>query len=197
MTFETADLADLVRAREGHFRFESGHHGSLWLDLDALFLRPSAVAPHARRLGRLIAGHGVEVVCGPWSGGAFLAQMIAEQLDLSFVYSQPDPEVDANPLYSRGYTISAAFQSQLGGKRVAVVDDVINAGSAVTATLSALTAANAHPVVVASLMTLGQTGRRRIAERGLVMESLEAREHQLWSGDQCPLCARHIELESF
>jgi orotate phosphoribosyltransferase len=28
---------DLVAARHGHFRLESGHHGRLWLDLDSLF----------------------------------------------------------------------------------------------------------------------------------------------------------------
>jgi len=195
VTFETVGLAGLVGARQGHFEFESGHHGSLWLDLDALFLRPSAVGPYSRQLAERIVGHRVDVICGPWSGGAFLAQTIAEQLDLSFVYSQPAESARTGQLYSRTYSIPTALEQQLVGKRVAVVDDVINAGSAVTATLVTLTAAKAHPVVVASLMTLGQIGRHRITEHGLVLETLEARDHQLWPPETCPLCARDVPLE--
>jgi orotate phosphoribosyltransferase len=196
VTFEAVGLAGLVKAREGHFRFESGHHGSLWLDLDALFLRPSVVAPYARQLAERIAHYSVDVVCGPWSGGAFLAQMIAEQLDLSFVYSQPTGDTSASQLYTRAYSIPTAFEPHLDGKRIAVVDDVINAGSAVTATLVALTAVKAHSVVVASLMTLGQAGRQRITERGPVVETLETRNHQIWPAGQCPMCASNLPLES-
>lgn len=35
-----AGLLELVHGRRGHFRLESGHHSSLWLDLDALFAEP-------------------------------------------------------------------------------------------------------------------------------------------------------------
>jgi orotate phosphoribosyltransferase len=193
--FEVAGPAGLIGAREGHFRFESGHHGTLWLDLDALFLRPSIVAPYARQLAERIDRYRVDVICGPWSGGAFLAQMIAVQLDLSFVYSQPVDDPTADRLYSRAYSIPAEFEAYLAGKRVAVVDDVINAGSAVTATLTALAAVKAKAVVVASLMTLGPVGRQRIAELGPTVETLETRSHEIWPADRCPLCAGNVPLE--
>ncbi|MCO1654388.1 hypothetical protein [Pseudonocardia humida] len=35
----------LVGARTGHFRFESGHHGELWLELDAVFSSAAALEP--------------------------------------------------------------------------------------------------------------------------------------------------------
>jgi orotate phosphoribosyltransferase len=195
VTFEDTGLASLIRAREGHFRFESGHHGTLWLDLDALFLRPSLVTPHARQLAERIADYGVDVVCGPWSGGAFLAQLIAAHADLSFVHSQPADERATDQLYSRSYSIPTAFEAYLAGKRVAVVDDVINAGSAVTATLAALEAVQGRVVVVASLMTLGSVGRERIAEYGHTVQTLEARSHEIWPADRCPLCAGNVPLD--
>ena len=43
------ELLSLIAARQGHFRLESGHHGSLWLDLDPLFVRPG-------RLRRILHG---------------------------------------------------------------------------------------------------------------------------------------------
>ena len=39
------ELLNLLHSRQGHFRFESGHHGNLWLDLELLFLRPKAIQP--------------------------------------------------------------------------------------------------------------------------------------------------------
>lgn len=59
-----AQLLDLVSARRGHFRLESGHHGNLWLDLDSLFLRPALLLPFARELARRLAAHRVEAVVG-------------------------------------------------------------------------------------------------------------------------------------
>jgi orotate phosphoribosyltransferase len=39
------EIVDLMSGTSGHFRFESGHHGELWLELDSLFVRPDAGAP--------------------------------------------------------------------------------------------------------------------------------------------------------
>jgi orotate phosphoribosyltransferase len=32
-----SNVLDLLPIRRGHFRFESGYHGEIWLDLDRLF----------------------------------------------------------------------------------------------------------------------------------------------------------------
>ena len=71
-----AELLDLISARRGHFRLESGHHGNLWLDLDSLFLHPAGWMPFARVLARRLSVHRVEAAVGPLVGGAFVAQTI-------------------------------------------------------------------------------------------------------------------------
>ena len=38
---ESSEVVQLVRPRAGHFDLGTGYHGDLWLDLDALFLRPA------------------------------------------------------------------------------------------------------------------------------------------------------------
>ena len=45
-----ANLLDLIPVRRGHFRYESGYHGEIWLDLDRLFLNPVRIAPLAHDL---------------------------------------------------------------------------------------------------------------------------------------------------
>jgi orotate phosphoribosyltransferase len=83
----------LLSARHGHFLQESGHHGNLWLDLDALFLRPARLWPFTRDLARRLAAHRVEAVVGPLVGGAFVAEMVAAELDVRFAFAERQSDV--------------------------------------------------------------------------------------------------------
>ena len=123
-------LTRLLTTRKGHFQLESGHHGDLWLDLDSLFMRPGQVGPFATELAGRLSAHDVEAVCGPLVGGAFLAQMVATALDAEFFYSERSAQRQGNALYSVGYRIPGALRGKAQGGRFAIVDDVINAGSA-------------------------------------------------------------------
>jgi orotate phosphoribosyltransferase len=81
------------------------------------------------------------------------------------------------------------------GKRVAVLDDVMSAGSAMIGTYSALQAIDAFPVVAAALMVLGTKGETFFAEHGVPVEALIRQEFDLWLPDDCPLCASGAPLE--
>ena len=63
----------------GHFDLGTGYHGDVWLDLDALFLRPSVLRPDLRVLADRLREHRVDAVCGPMEGGAFLAYALADR----------------------------------------------------------------------------------------------------------------------
>ena len=67
-------MVQLARPRSGHFDLGTGYHGDLWLDLDALLLRPSLLRAPVRWLAARLQEHSVDAVCGPLEGGAFLAQ---------------------------------------------------------------------------------------------------------------------------
>jgi orotate phosphoribosyltransferase len=169
--------SDLARPRRGHFAFPSGFHGDLWLELDAVFARPRAVAPYAAELaGRLPA---VDVVCGPMVGGALLAQMVAAELGTELSWSEMP-----------AYEIPVALRGRLRGRPVAVVDDAINAGSAVGATIEALRSCGAEVVGVGALMLLGGG-----YDPGVPLAYLEAVESGLWPADRCPLCAAGRSLD--
>jgi orotate phosphoribosyltransferase len=176
-------LSSLAGARRGHFVFESGHHGDLWLELDALFVDPCRVAPFAAELAGRLARHDVEVVCGPLVGGAFLAQMVAAELGAELCWSEPG-----------GYRIPAALRAGLRGKRVALVDDAINAGHATGATLAELRACDAQIAALGALLVLNDAAARLAAGAGVALERLERLESGLWSPEECPLCAARVPL---
>ncbi len=174
--------------RSGHFRLESGHHTDIWLDLDRLFLHPGEVRPLAAALAEKLARHRPEVICGPLTGGAFLAQMIALELAASFCFSERI--VSSRPgLYPVDYRIPLAFHGDLRGRRVAVVDDAISAGSAVRGTLSALEGADANLIAIAALIAIGPHARVLADERAVPLETLRQLPGAVWIPDECPRCA--------
>jgi orotate phosphoribosyltransferase len=191
-----SNVLDLLPIRRGHFRFESGYHGEIWLDLDRLFANPRRIAPLARELAGKLSGHDVEAVVGPLVGGAFLAQMIAAELGAEFAYTQPQPAAAGGQLYSVAYRLPSTVAPLLKDKRVAIVDDAINAGSALRGTFQALVAAGARPAVAGALIVLSDTARPFLAANGLALEQLATLAAPLWAPEVCPLCARRVPLDS-
>jgi orotate phosphoribosyltransferase len=183
-------LLGLLSARRGHFVLESGHHGNLWLDLDSLFLRPAALLPFARDLARRLGAHRVEAIVGPLVGGAFVAEMVAAELDLRFAFAER--RVDAQGVTS---AIPDAFHQHLRGRAVAIVDDAINAGSATRATFATLAALGARPVAVGALLVLGNTAMPFFATNRLAVECVARLANELWEPASCPLCASGVPLE--
>ena len=184
-------ILGLLSARRGHFLLESGHHGNLWLDLDSLFLRPAVLLPFARELAGRLAAHRVEAVVGPLVGGAFVAQMVAAELDIGFVFAER--RSGSNGV---SYRIPDALHDSLHGKTVAIVDDAVNAGSATRATYAALKALGARPVAVGALLILGDTALPFFEANNLAVESIARLANELWKPAACPLCAAGAPLSS-
>jgi orotate phosphoribosyltransferase len=192
------ELIDLLGAtRHGHFRFESGHHGDVWLDIEPIFLRPADLRGIVKELAKRISRHNAEALCGPLTGGAFVAQMVANQLDLEFYYSERVArQQNNNALYSTQYRIPDALRGKINGKRVVIVDDVINAGSAVRATHMDVRACGAQPVAVAALLIFGSMISNFTSEKSISLEAIAHLPNHLWEPSECPLCAVHTPLEN-
>jgi len=191
------ELLDLLPARKGHFKFESGHHGDLWLDLDLLFLQPQKNHQFINALADRLEKYNPTAVCGPLVGGALLAHMIATRLDIEFYYTEPVKISQPDTLYSVKYLLSKNFENRLSGTRVIIVDDVINAGSAVRVTLAELSLHGARPVAVGCLLLLGNLAQDFFAEHNMPVESIEAQSNNLWMPNDCPLCNSNIPLDDF
>jgi orotate phosphoribosyltransferase len=191
----TAELSSLLAARRGHFRFESGHHGSLWLDLEPLFVQPKLVRPFAERLAKQIVEFNVAAVCGPLSGGAFVAEMVAAALDVEFYFTEPFLGADRNALFPIKYRLPDPLRSMVAGKRIAIANDVINAGSAVRGTCEDLQDCGAQVAVVATLAILGDAALEYFADRNVPVTWLEQLPNEIWLPAECPLCAAGAPLD--
>jgi orotate phosphoribosyltransferase len=99
--------------------------------------------------------------------------LVAERLGLPFTYSTPTRDPNATGLFPVSYTIPKPLERELARLRVAVVNDVINAGSAVRGTLVDLRRIGARPVAIGSLATFPSL---------------------IWEPAECPLCAKGVPL---
>jgi orotate phosphoribosyltransferase len=159
------EVAALLPWRKGHFRFESGHHGDTWLNLELLCLQPEPVEQLATVLADCLSEQRPDVVCGPLVEGAFVAMMVARRLKVPFTYTeridlsavarsaQADSRTDE--LYPVSYRLPGQQREIVAGKRIVIINDVIGAGSAVLGTLKDLYECGADPVALGALATRG------------------------------------------
>jgi orotate phosphoribosyltransferase len=192
-----SEVFDLVNGRRGHFLLESGLHSELWLDLDPLFADARRIAPFVSLLASKLRDYELSVVCGALVGGAFLAQLLAQELEVEFCYTAKVvvPSAARDLLFQARYELPKGIHSHVDGKRVAIVDDVMSAGSALRATHAELRALGAHVVVAGALLVLGDKGADYFAAEGVPVVYNTRDDFETWAPANCPMCASAIPLE--
>lgn len=181
------DVIRLANPERGHFDLGTGYHGDLWLDLDALFLRPALLRPHAQWLASRLSQHGIDAVCGPMVGGAFLAQTVADLLGTAFLPARRRPAPGSPEPVE--YHLAGGARNLIGGWRVAIVDDAINAGTAVRACCEQVRDSEATPVAVGALLSLGRASDVVTVTMSVPCYAVATMPSQVWPAADCPLCA--------
>lgn len=183
-SWETVQLAQPTR---GHFDLGTGYHGDVWLDLDTLFLQPALLRQPVRWMAQRLREHAVDAVCGPMEGGAFLAYAVSDLLVAVFLPGYRTPGQTA------GYHLRPV-PGGMAGWRVGIVDDAVNAGTAVIACAEALRSQGAVPVAVASLLALGDASTVIPDQLGVPFHPTATLPSHTWPATQCSLCAEGIPL---
>ena len=185
-----SDIERAVDTSRGHFLYESGHHGDLWLDLDALLIDARRTRGWALALAERAVACRPEFVCGPLTGGAFVAQLLAVEMGTGFVFAERFVSAGG----SVRYRISGSLREALDCRRVLLVDDAVNAGSALLSTLADLLDCGADLAGFATLLALGEAPLRIAKERGVPLFALASLERRMWTAEECPLCRTGIPL---
>lgn len=123
-------VLELLALRRGHFLLQSGHHGDLWLYRESLCARPRLVKPLAGELAERLMPLEIDIVCGPLIEGAFIALLVVSELGAGFAYSERFARPRRGRLFPAGYRVPDSLRESVHRKRVAIVNDMINAGSA-------------------------------------------------------------------
>ncbi len=139
--------------------------------------------------------YALDAVCGPLNEGAFVALMVALRLGVEFCYAERFETPRSDELFPVHYRIPGALRDSVRGKRVAIVNDVISAGSAVRGAYTDLVTCGAEPVALAAIVVLGESAERFSREKGMPLIHIARFETRAWIPSECPLCAAGMPLQ--
>ncbi len=188
------ELIALLAGRRGHFRMESGYHSELWFQLDPLLQQRARLRPFVVELARRLAAHGIDAVCGPMTGGAQLAEMIAAELGVACFRAERF-ETARPGLFPVEYRLPVEQRERARGSVCAIVDDAVSAGSAVRGTHADLLACGARPVAIGALFVFGDAAARFATKQRLALVEIAQMDFGMWPPTACPLCRAGLPVE--
>jgi orotate phosphoribosyltransferase len=187
-----AERAAAILAESGaivtgsHIVYTSGRHGSAYVNKDAVYPRTERVSELCRLMADAVAGHEIDVVCGPAMGGIILAQWTGHHLDRPAVYAEKAAE--------GGMVLRRGYDRLVAGKRVLLVEDVLNTGGSLRETVRAVEAAGGRVVVAAALVNRGGVTPADVGAPALV--SLLSLPLDSWTAADCPLCRSGVPVNT-
>ena len=174
---------------DDHFVYASGHHGPGWIAKDVINMDPTR--PYA--LGCMLAeaieesGCAPDLICGPAIGGVISAQYTALALGVECVFADRVRIDD-----SEEFCLKRRYDEAVSGRRVLIVDDVINTGHSIKLVRSALEAAGGEVIAVAAWISRGNVGAKSFGVDTFVyLDEVHLPSHP---AETCELCARSVPI---
>ena len=186
--------------RGDHFVYVTGQHGDGWVAKDAVFPHTERVDELCGLLAAAVAGREYDYVCGPATGGLIVAQWVAHHLRLPAVFAEHAKEEGYVPEHAGEGPLRAPFVLRRGyddavrGKRVLVVDDVVNTGLSVRETADAVRGAGGEVVTVACLCTRGNAQAGDVGSPDFVW--LTEVLVPSWPAEYCPRCRDGVPVNN-
>jgi orotate phosphoribosyltransferase len=179
--------------RDDHFVYISGDHGSGWVDKDAIFVDLARVRTLGELLAAAVRDLKPDYLCGPATGGLIVAQWTAAALGLPAVFADHDTTKTAGELRGR-FVLRRGYDRLVAGRRVLVVDDVVNSGHSIRETIGALRAAGGEVVGAAALVHRGNVDCAGLD----APEYRYLLEHDIpeWPAEDCPLCKAGVPINT-
>jgi orotate phosphoribosyltransferase len=121
--------------------------------------------------------------------------MVGLHLDVQFVYTERFARPTEHGLFPAGYRVPDSLRKELLGKRVAIVNDVINDGSAVRGAFADLEQCGATVVSINTLLLLGSSAALFAASKSVPLHSIASLGNRIWTDENCPVCVLGVACE--
>lgn len=178
-----------------HFVYISGDHGAGWVNKDVLLPDTTKVSALAQMLAEATKELQVEIVCGPAIGGLVMSQWTAHHLGLPSVFSEHQELPNRNSKEIRPpFTLKRGFNKLVAGKKVLIVDDIVNTGHSVRETANAVRACDGKVAAAAAYCTRGNTDAAGMGVPQFIY--LVEFKIPFWSAESCNLCKSGVPINT-
>lgn len=178
--------------RNGHFVYQSGKHGSVYIDKDMIYLDSELTSDLCCDMAEPFLEAGIDAIVAPEKGGIILSQWISFHTSLQVNRKVPGFYAEKNG--KGGFTLTRGrAASFLPNKRVLIAEDVLNSGGSV---LNVVRAVRDLGSIVVGVVAIANRGGVTAADVGnpeifhtLLDIALEAQEE-----NECSLCANRVPI---
>lgn len=179
--------------KDSHIVYTSGKHGSAYVNKDAIYPHTDITRELTKAMAQSFADQGVDVVVAPVVGGVILSQWVAYHLSeienkkVLGVYAEKTADAS-------GFELRRGYAKLVEGKKVLVVEDILNTGGSVKKVVDMLKPLQAKVIGVAAICNRGNVKPEDVGApmlKSLLNISLEA-----WNPEDCPLCVQKIPVNT-
>jgi orotate phosphoribosyltransferase len=134
-----------------------------------------------------------EVICGPATGGLTVAQWTAHALGALCCFAEHG-KADAKTGLPGRFGLHRGYDSLVSGRRVLVVDDVVDTGQSLKQTLTAVQQAGGKVVGAAAFVNRGNVDAKGIGVEQFVY--LLEEKIPCWPAAECKLCREGVRVNT-
>jgi len=174
-----------------HFVYASGDHGAGWIAKDLINMNPRRPQELGAMLADAVSEQGIEaeIICGPAIGGVICSQYTALALGKESIFAERSQSEQGEV-----FLLKRRHDHAVRGRRVLVVDDVVNTGYSSRLVIDSVRSAGGEVVALATWINRGNVDA---ADLGV--------DHFIWlaevklpssSADQCPLCKQKLPVNT-
>lgn len=176
-----------------HIVGTSGKHMDLYINKDALYPHTKDAANIGKLFAEKYAKKHIQAVVAPALGGIVLSQWTAYFLskiteqEVLGLYTEKDE--GKNQIFTRGYD---KFVTE---KRVLIIEDIANTGGSVKKVIQSVRKAGGI-IVGVCVMVNRDPIKNTTKTMGAPFASLSVLKAQTWDEKECPLCKKHVPINT-
>lgn len=177
-----------------HFVYISGDHGDGWVDKDALVVDTKTIWGLSGHLAGMVRPLHAQAVCGPVTGGLIVSQWMAHSLEVPFTFAEHGEADRIGGELQPPFVLKRGFDKILRGKKVLVVDDIVNTGHSIRETVAAVRKAGGEVLAAAAYCTRGNVDAKALN----VPEFYYLAETKIpsWPASSCHLCKEGVPINT-
>lgn len=183
---------------DGHFVYQTGAHGNAYVAKDRIVPDPVLIDEVGMMMADIISDKEIDTVVVPAVGGIVLGHIVAKYLSLfkdkkvNSVFIEKAPKDDTG---KDTFKITRGYEKFLKGKRVAVVEDIVNTGYSAKKIIECAKDAGAKVEAVAVICNRGGVKAEDL-EPGVEFVSLTELSLEKYEPEECPLCKKGVAVST-